>query len=71
MTSLLNRYRVQTQSKLVKDDENGTPGPERDPMDNVVLVAAYAEIVKDVVTHSALTIGGVFAACQIIKRICK
>lgn len=67
--ALLKNYRVQTQSKLVKDDE--TPAQERDPMENVVVVAAYAEIVKDVVTHSALTIGGVFAACQIIKRICK
>lgn len=71
VASLLNKYRVQTQSKLVKDEDSGTSAPERDPMENVVVVAAYAEIVKDVVTHTALTVGGVFAVCKIVERICK
>lgn len=42
-----------------------------DPMQNVAVVEAYAEIAKDFITHAAFTIGGVFAACKIIERICK
>lgn len=67
---LFHRYAVQTQSKLVKDGET-VQTEEHDPMETVVVVAAYADILKDVVTHTALTVGGVYAACQIIKRICK
>lgn len=51
-----------------KDDAAGEPtnifeGPE--------IAAAYAEVIKDVVTHTALVVGGVYAACKIIGRICK
>jgi hypothetical protein len=35
------------------------------------VAAAYAEIAKDFITHAALTIGGVYAACKIVGRICK
>lgn len=66
-------YRVQTQSKLVRDKGTETiiPGEDRNPMEGVEIAAAYAEIAKDVITHAALTVGGVFAACKIIERICK
>lgn len=60
--------------KVVNDKENPNSTPEQDSADaweNVEIAAAYAEIAKDVITHAALTIGGVFAACKIIGRICK
>lgn len=58
----------------ILDDKviNGTEfDADRDPFEGVQVAAAYAEIAKDLVTHTALTIGGVFAACKIIERICK
>lgn len=59
--------------KLLEDEgQTSTPtDPNHDPWQNVQVAAAYAEIAKDVVTHTALTIGGVWAACKIIGRICK
>lgn len=42
-----------------------------DPFETVELVQAYADIAKDLITHAAFTIGGVFAACKIVERICK
>jgi hypothetical protein len=69
---MFKKFAVQTQSRLVRDPNTGeTTAEERDPMETVVVVAAYAEIVKDVVTHSALTIGAVYTGCMIIRRICK
>ena len=41
------------------------------PFETVELVEAYAEIAKDFITHAAFTIGGVFAACKIVERICR
>lgn len=59
--------------KLLDDrDLNGSaPDDDYDPMVGVQVAAAYAEIAKDVITHAALTIGGVFAACKIVERICR
>lgn len=59
--------------KLVNDQDAGAT-EELDPDQawaNVEIAAAYAEIAKDLVTHTALTVGGVWAACKIIGRICK
>lgn len=56
--------------KMVKDEATDA-GADRDPFEGPVIAAAYAEVVKDVITHAALTIGGVWAACTIIGRICK
>lgn len=42
-----------------------------DPFIGVEVAAAYSAVAKDLITHAAVTIGGVFAACQIVKRICK
>lgn len=44
---------------------------DADPFLGVEVAAAYAEIAKDLVTHTALTVGGVWAVCKIIGRICK
>lgn len=67
---MIGKFRVQTQSKLVR--ENGdTPVESSNPMEGVEVAAAYAEIAKDLITHAALTIGGVWAACKIVERICK
>lgn len=59
--------------KFVKDplaaaEEND---PNRNPFEGVELAAAYSEVAKDFITHATLTIGGVFAACKIIERICR
>lgn len=60
-----------------KDLRNGavidaaTEDATTDPFVGVQVAAAYADIAKDLITHTALTIGGVFAACKIIERICK
>lgn len=59
--------------KVVKDDvtKNNDTADDRNPFEGVEVAAAYADVAKDLVTHAALTIGGVYAACQIIKRICR
>lgn len=74
--SLLGRtMRNRTIGVKVLDDSvinNGTEiDPDRNPFEGVEVAAAYAEIAKDVITHTALTVGGVWAACKIIGRICK
>lgn len=48
-----------------EDDKN------YDPFEGVEVLAAYSEVAKDFITHTALTVGGVMAAYQIVKRICK
>jgi hypothetical protein len=45
--------------------------PNRDPFEGVEVLAAYSEVVKDFITHTAVTVGVYMAAYQIIKRICK
>lgn len=45
--------------------------PNHNPYESVEIAAMYADIAKDVITHAAFTIGGVFAACKIIERICR
>lgn len=59
--------------KMANDKDLNSDGPlvEMDPMVGPQIAAAYAEVAKDFITHTALVVGGVFAACQIIKRICK
>lgn len=59
--------------KMVKDNPDGPQAifESPDPFLGPQVIGAYAEVVKDVVTHTALTVGGVYTACQIIKRICK
>lgn len=60
--------------KVLKDEDiNGGPeiDPNRNPFEGPEIAAAYAEVIKDVVTHTALVVGGVYAACKIIGRICK
>lgn len=72
--SLLGRtMKNRTIGLKVLDDRviNNEDAPATDPWANVEIAAAYAEIAKDVITHTALTVGGVWAACKIIGRICK
>lgn len=58
--------------KVVKDPVNGDePAVDRNPFEGVEVAAAYAEVAKDFITHAALTIGSVWAACKIVERICK
>jgi hypothetical protein len=60
--------------KAVRDqDLNGSTeiDPNHNPFEGVEVAAAYADVAKDLITHAALTIGGVWAACKIVERICK
>lgn len=60
--------------KVVRDHPNGSVeenDPNYNPLEGVEVAAAYAEVAKDFITHAALTIGGVWAACKIVERICK
>lgn len=72
----MNRFlRNKTVAVKVLDDKqlngNAVLDTDRDPMEGVQVAAAYADIFKDVVTHTALVVGGVYAACKIIGIICK
>lgn len=49
----------------------GSESATADPFVGVQVAAAYADVAKDFITHAALTIGGVFAVCKIVERICK
>jgi hypothetical protein len=72
MSRLFRNRAVQTTTRLVKTEGGEeTVEVQRDPFEGVALAEAYAEVAKDFITHTALVIGGVFAACQIVKRICK
>lgn len=60
--------------KVVRDQDTNhvdPTDPNRNPFENVEMAAAYAEVAKNFITHAALTIGGVWAACKIVERICK
>lgn len=60
------------QVKFVKDPKSENDGTEESNIfESVEVAAAYAAIVKDVVTHTALVIGGVFIVCKIVERICR
>lgn len=67
-----NRSRRAVQMTFPKVSTNGDePSEDRNPFEGVEVAAAYADIAKDLITHAALTIGGVWAACKIVERICK
>lgn len=59
--------------KVVKDQNYATEeiDPNRNVFEGVEVAAAYAEVAKDVITHAALTVGGVWAACKIVERLCR
>lgn len=60
------------QVKIVKDPKTANDAPDEAALiGNVEAAAAYAEIVKNVVTHTALVIGGAFILCKIVERICR
>lgn len=43
----------------------------KDPYEGPNVAAAYSAVAKDLITHTALTVGGVWAVCKIIGRICR
>lgn len=58
--------------KSVRDKDirsSGESGEEVDPFLGPRVAAAYSDVAKDLVTHVALTIGGVFIGCKIVERI--
>ena len=60
------------QVKFVKDQKAATDVTDESAViANIEAAAAYAEIFKDVVTHTALVIGGAFIVCKIVERICR
>jgi hypothetical protein len=79
VSRLLNRFLRDSSLNVSVVPNNGSKtsvnyvpaGDSEDPMVGVQVAAAYADVVKDVVTHATLLIGGVYAACQIVKRLCR
>ena len=75
--SILGKRSLLIKAVNDKDLRNGavidaaTEDATVDPFVGVQVAASYAEVVKDVVTHVAFTIGGIYAACKIVERICK
>lgn len=60
------------QVKIVKEPKPSSDSPEESNIfESVEVAAAYAEIIKNVVTHTALVIGGVFIVCKIVERVCR
>lgn len=60
------------QVKFVKDPKTANDAPDEAALiGNVEVAAAYAEIFKNVVTHTALVVGGAFILCKIVERICR
>lgn len=71
MSRLFRNRAVQTTTRLVKTEGDEQTTEQFDPMQGPEIAAAYAEVAKDFITHTALVVGGVMSAYQIIKRICK
>lgn len=44
---------------------------DKDPLEGPNVAAAYSAVAKDFITHTALTVGGVWAVCKIVERICR
>lgn len=57
--------------KLVDDQPTPASDPQQNPYEGVEVAAAYSKIAKDFVTHTALTVGGVWIACKIVGKLCK
>jgi len=57
--------------KLVEDKTAPPADTNQNPYEGVEIATEYSEIAKDFVTHTALTIGGVWIACKIVGRICR
>lgn len=74
MRKLFRNYSVQTKSKLVKDEPDGSTTTILDEdamMAGPEIAAAYSEVAKDFITHAAVVITGAFCLCKIVERICK
>lgn len=73
MSILKRALKNQTIGVTLLDNATKNAEPEEavDPLEGVVVAAAYVELAKDLITHAAFTIGGVYAACKIVERICK
>lgn len=67
MSLLRNRALIVKMGK----DPKVAPETEEEMLANVEIVATYAAIAKDVVTHTALVVGGVWCLCKIVERICR
>lgn len=59
------------QMKFVKDNKKPTTVSEAMAADVKIVPEYAAELAKDVVTHAALTIGGVFIAYRLVDTACK
>lgn len=69
---MFGRRAVQLQ--FVKPQESkhqAEPETNKDPFEGPNVAAAYSAVAKDFITHTALTVGGVWAACKIIERVCR
>lgn len=72
MSLFWRKRSIQIQAKVIKDQNpTETPSEINDIFEGVKAAAAYADIAKGLITHAALTIGGVYCVCKIVERICK
>lgn len=73
--SILNRaMKNKTIGVTLLDTKNATDAPvdpNANPYEGVEIAAMYSEIAKDFIAHAAFTIGGVWAACKIVERVCR
>lgn len=69
----MNRFlRNRSLNVKVVNDKDGTPvDPNADPFEGVEVAAAYAEVAKDFITHTVVTIGIAFAGYKILERLCR
>lgn len=59
---------VKPKHQAVEEDETNATN---DPFEGPDVAAAYSAVAKDFISHAAVTIGGVWAICKIVERICK
>lgn len=60
----------QFQPKHQAGDE-GETGTTKDPFEGPNVAAAYSAVAKDLIGYTAFTVGGVWAGCKIVERICR
>lgn len=68
---MFGRRAVQLQFVKPAKGQSEETETNKDPYEAVNVAAAYSAVAKDFVTHTALVVGGVWAGCKIVERICK
>lgn len=57
---------------FIKDEDSvDTTDPNYNPFEQVEIASAYAEVAKDFITHTAVTVTAAFVVCKLVERICR